>query len=169
MKKARKNGGLARELPASFVRGAVATGFLAALQDKRRGAELLRSALLGGTALSTAVSVERLLFDKELKLGKKRKGKNKGMPAGLDRTGLEALLGQRHPTGLAALGGGQQFLTGALLGVAAAYLLGDEQMRARLIRAGMQMYAGIAGGVEEIKEQMADIQAEMAAGQHDAG
>lgn len=168
MKRAKKNGEMARLLPASFVRGTVATGLLAALQDQRRGADLLRAALLGGTALTAAVGVEELLFNKELKLGKKRKGKNKGTFAGLDRAGLDALLGQRHPTGLAALGNGQQFLTGALLGAAAVYLLGDEAQRARLIRTGMQLYTGIVGGFEEIKEQMADIQAEMAAGQHAA-
>lgn len=43
------------------------------------------------------------------------------------------------------------------------YLLGDEQIRAKLIRAGMQLYAGMTGEFEEIKEQMADIQAELAA------
>lgn len=165
MKTAKKPGGLPRELSASFVRGAVATGLLAALQDQRQGADLLRAALLGGTALTTAVGVEELLFNKELKLGKKKKSKNKGKFAGLDRAGLAALLGQGQPTGLAALGNGQQFLTGALIGAAAVYLLGDDALRAKLIRAGVQLYAGMAGGFEEIKEQMADIQAEMAAQQ----
>lgn len=158
-----KDGGLPRD----FVRGMVATGMLAALHDGRRGADLLRSALLGGTALSTAVGVERLIFDKELKLGKK-KGKNKNWPAGLGRAELETLLGQRQPTGLAALGGGQQFLAGALLGAAVAYVFADEALRAKLIKGGMQLYAGLAGGFEEIREQVADIQAEMAAGAHDA-
>lgn len=151
-----------------FVRGTVATGLLAALQDGRRGGDLLRTALLGGAALSTAVGVERLVFDKEIKLGKKKKGKNKNWPAGLGRAELETLFGRRAPTGLAALGGGQQFLAGALLGAAAAYVLADEALRAKLIKGGMQLYAGIAGGFEEIKEQMADIQAEMAVGAHDA-
>jgi len=163
MKKAKGN-----SLPASFVRGMIATGMLTALQDGRRGADLLRSALLGGTALSTAVGVEELLFNKELKLGKKIKGKNKDKFSGLGRAELETLLGQRHPTGLAALGSGQQFLTGALIGAAAVYLLGDEAMRAKLMRAGMQLYSGMAGGFEEIKEQMADIQAELAAEQRSA-
>jgi len=167
MKNAKKmrDGGLPRD----FVRGMVATGMLAALQDGRRGTDLLRSALLGGTALSTAVGVERLVFDKEMTLGKKKKGKNKGWAAGLGRAELETLLGRREPTGLAALGGGQQFLAGALLGAAVAYVFADEALRAKLIRGGMQLYAGLAGGFEEIKEQMADIQAEMTAGQNDAG
>jgi len=165
---ARQDKGLVRDLPASFVRGMVATGLLAALQDKRGGPDLLRAALLGGGALSAAVGVEKLLFDKEMNVGKRKKGKNKAALAGLDPAKLEALrtlLGQPRPTGLAALSGGQQFLTGALLGAVVAYLLGDEAMRAKLIRAGVQLYSGIAGGVEEIKEQVADIQAEMAAGQ----
>ncbi|GAB1394455.1 hypothetical protein MASR1M60_26190 [Rhodocyclaceae bacterium] len=160
MKGSKKKGGAARTLSSGFVRGAVATGMLAAVQDKKRGGELLRTALLGGTALTTAESIERLLFNKELKLGKKKKGKNK---AGLNLGDLESLLAQRAPSGLAALGTGQQFLTGALLGATAVYLLGDEQIRAKLIRAGMQLYAGMTGEFEEIKEQMADIQAELAA------
>jgi hypothetical protein len=162
----RKDKGLARELPASFLRGAIATGFLAALQDGRRGGDLLRSALLGGTALSTAVSIEELIFNKEFLVGKKKKGKNKESRAGLELAGLENLLRQqRQPGGLAAWGGNQQFLAGALIGAAAAYVLGDEKLRASLLRAGMQLYAGIAGGFEEVKEQLADIQAEMAAAQ----
>jgi hypothetical protein len=159
-----KDGGL----PRNFVRGMVATGMLAALQDGKRGTDLLRAALLGGTALSTAVGVEQLVFDKEMTLGKKKKGKNKNWPAGLGRAELETLFGRREPTGLAALGGSQQFLVGALLGAAAAYVLADEALRAKLIRGGMQLYAGITGGIEEIKEQIADIQAEMAVGQRDA-
>lgn len=165
----RKNkGGLSRELAASFLRGTIATGLLSALQDKREGKDLLRSALLGGAALSTAVGVEQWLFNKELKLGKKKKSKSKDVLAGLDRAGLEALLGRKQSGGLASLGTNQQFLMGAVIGAAAAYLLTDEKLRAKLIRAGMQLYTGMAGGLEEIKEQMADIQAEMAAGQDEA-
>lgn len=162
MKRSKNGKRLVRDLSACFLRGTIATGMLAALQDKRQGKDLLRSALLGGAALSTAVGVEELLFNKELKLGKKKKAKNKDVLAGLDMAGLEALLGQRRPTGLAALGSNQQFLIGAVIGATAAYLLTDEKLRAKIIRAGMQLYAGMAGGLEEIKEQMADIQAEMA-------
>ncbi len=50
-----------------------------------------------------------------------------------------------------------------LIGAGVAYLLGDEKLRGKLLRAGMQLYTSLAGGFEEIKEQMADIQAEMAA------
>ncbi|MDR1529547.1 MAG: hypothetical protein LBS40_03985 [Burkholderiales bacterium] len=56
-----------------------------------------------------------------------------------------------------------QFLAGLLLGAAAAYILSDEEIRARLIKGGIKLYSGIAGGIEEIKEQFADIRAELEA------
>lgn len=57
----------------------------------------------------------------------------------------------------------EQFLLGALIGAAATYVLSDEQIRGKLIKSGIQLYSGLAGGIEEMKEQMADIKAEMAA------
>jgi len=166
MKSSKKAGaGLASGLPASFVRGAIASGMAAALQGQRQGKAILQTSLIGGTALSTAIAVEELIFNKEWKLAKKKKAwkKNKRGDAGV--AALEALLRQNQPTGLAALTPGQQLLAGVVIGAAAAYLLGDEQLRGKLIRAGMQLYTGLAGGFEEIKEQMADIQAELAAEQ----
>ncbi|MDO4681578.1 MAG: hypothetical protein Q4B17_02160 [Lautropia sp.] len=59
----------------------------------------------------------------------------------------------------------EQFILGLLLGGAAAYVLGDPEKRARLIRMGMKLYAGVAGSVEEFKEQIADLKAEVAAEQ----
>jgi hypothetical protein len=149
-------------LPATFVRGAVASGIVAAVKDSRTGADVLQSALLGGGALSAAVAVENLLFNREWKVanGKKR-GKKKR--AAMERAALEALLSQNQPSGLAALTPGQQFLIGTLVGAGAAYVLGDEQMRGKLLRAGLQFYGKVADGFEEIKEQMGDIQAELAA------
>lgn len=70
--------------------------------------------------------------------------------------GLQGLVGSRQT---------EQFILGALLGAAAVYVLGDEEMRARLVKTAMKLYAGVAGGFEEIKEQMADIRAEVAAEQ----
>jgi len=169
MKRAmRSDPGLAGALLASFVRGAVASAMTTALAGKREGQDLLKSALIGGTALSTAIAVEELMFDKEWKLAKKKKGWKKNKRGDLDLAALQALLRQNQPTGLAALTPGQQFLAGLLIGAAAAYVLGDEQLRGKLIRAGMQLYTGLAGGFEEIKEQMADIQAELAAQQRSA-
>lgn len=70
--------------------------------------------------------------------------------------GLQGLVGSRHT---------EQFILGALLGAAAVYVLGDEEMRAKLVKTAMKLYSGVAGGFEEIKEQMADIKAEVAAEQ----
>lgn len=82
-----------------------------------------------------------------------------GWPAG-----LEAMLGGGRRSGLAAMRPREQFMIGALVGAAAVYVLGDENLRGKLIKAGLQMYSGLAGGLEEMKEQMGDIRAEMAAG-----
>jgi hypothetical protein len=59
--------------------------------------------------------------------------------------------------------GRDKFLLGLALGAAAAYALGNEEVRARIIKAGIHLYTGLAGGLEEIKEQFADIQAELGA------
>lgn len=160
---------LMQDIPASFLRGAIATGIVAALQDKREGADLMKSALLGGAALSTAISIENLVFNKEWNVAKKKKGWKKNKRGGPDMTALEAMLRRNQPTGLGALPQGQQLLVGVLIGAGLAYLLGDEKLRGKLLRAGMQLYTGLAGGFEEIKEQMADIQAEMAAERMSAG
>ncbi|CAO3432950.1 hypothetical protein [Azospirillum doebereinerae] len=60
-------------------------------------------------------------------------------------------------------GRSEQFLLGAALGAAAAYVLSDDELRGKLIKSGLSLYSGIVGGLEEMKEQVADIQAEMAA------
>lgn len=56
-----------------------------------------------------------------------------------------------------------QFLLGLALGAAGAYLFADEQLRGRIMKSGVKLYANLAGGLAEMKEQMADIQAELAA------
>ena len=71
--------------------------------------------------------------------------------------GLSGLFGSNRQT--------EQFILGLLLGGAAAYVLGDPEKRAKLIRMGMKLYAGVAGSVEEFKEQIADLKAEVAAEQ----
>lgn len=55
----------------------------------------------------------------------------------------------------------EQFLLGALLGAGAAWVLSDEEMRGKIMKAGMKLYASLVGGFEEMKEQMADIRAEL--------
>lgn len=67
---------------------------------------------------------------------------------------LQGLVGSRNS---------EQFIVGALLGAAAVYVLGDEEMRAKLMKGMMKLYSGVAGGFEEMKEQMADLKAEVAA------
>ncbi len=66
------------------------------------------------------------------------------------------------PTGAGTGNGKNQFLLGLLVGAGAAWILSDEELRGKVLRVLMKGYAQLAGGVEEIKEQMADIQAEMA-------
>lgn len=80
-----------------------------------------------------------------------------GWPAG-----LEAMLGKGRRTGLAALHPREQFIVGALIGAAGAYVLGDEKLRAKLIKGGLRLYSELAGGFAEMQEQVADIRAEMA-------
>lgn len=156
-------------LPATFVRGAIASGIVAALGDKREGAALLHAALLGGGALATAVGVENLIFNKEWNMAKKKKGGKKKQHGALDLSALEALLRQQQqPSGLAALTPGQQLMVGVLVGAGIAYVLGDEKLRGKLLRAAMRLYTQLASGFEEVKEQMADIQAELAAEQRAA-
>lgn len=62
----------------------------------------------------------------------------------------------------------EQFLLGALLGAAATFVLSDEEMRGKMLRSGMKLYSGLTGGLEEMKEQMADIRAELEAEQSGA-
>ncbi|MCG5517407.1 MULTISPECIES: YtxH domain-containing protein [unclassified Ectothiorhodospira] len=61
----------------------------------------------------------------------------------------------------------EQFLLGLAIGAGAAWVLSDEETRHKLMKAGIDLYSGVAGGVEELKEQMADIKAELV--HHDRG
>lgn len=73
---------------------------------------------------------------------------------------LQGLVGSRHT---------EQFIVGALIGAAAVYVLGDEEMRGKLMKGMMKLYASVAGGFEEMKEQMADLKAEVAAEKRSTG
>jgi len=57
----------------------------------------------------------------------------------------------------------QQLLLGALLGAAATYVLSNEELRGKMMKSVVRLYAGMTSGFEEMKEQIADIQAEMQA------
>ena len=45
-------------------------------------------------------------------------------------------------------------------------VLSDEELRGKIVKSAIKLYAGVAGGFEEMKEQMADIRAEVEAEQH---
>ncbi|MFB8829159.1 hypothetical protein ACE0DR_06700 [Azotobacter sp. CWF10] len=93
-------------------------------------------------------------------------GGNGAFGGGFPGAGLfDAGLLQNMPAFLRS-GNAEQFLLGAVLGATAAWVLADEELRGKLIKAGMKLYAGVAGGFEEMKEQMADIKAEVAAERH---
>lgn len=57
----------------------------------------------------------------------------------------------------------EQFLLGAVIGAAAAYVLSDEELRGKLMKSGLKLYSSLMGGYAEFKEQMADMQAEVEA------
>ncbi|MFD2836943.1 heavy-metal-associated domain-containing protein [Azotobacter vinelandii] len=75
-------------------------------------------------------------------------GYGNGAPGGgFPGSGLfDAGLLQNMPAFLRS-GNAEQFLLGALLGAAAAWVLADEELRGKLIKAGMKLYAGVAGGL----------------------
>jgi hypothetical protein len=105
-------------------------------------------------------------------LAKKKHKKLKKQLLRQQKAGTNAGMG---PNGQGLLGGlarllpgkpSDQFLVGALLGAASAYVLADDALRGKLIRTGLNLYSSFAGGLEEVKEQVADIKAEMAAQQN---
>lgn len=59
----------------------------------------------------------------------------------------------------------EQFLLGLLVGGGVAYVLSDEEMRGKLFKGAVKAYASLAGGLAEMKEQLADVQAEVEAEQ----
>lgn len=63
-------------------------------------------------------------------------------------------------SGLLPKGRTQQFLLGALVGAAAAYVLSDEQLRGKLMKSGLNLYTSLMSGYAEMKEQLGDLQAE---------
>lgn len=54
-----------------------------------------------------------------------------------------------------------QFLLGAALGATAAYVMSNDQVREKIVRAAVKLYTEVSGGVAELKEQVADMQAEL--------
>ncbi len=72
---------------------------------------------------------------------------------------------------LAGLGGllpsrrSEQLLLGLALGAAGAWVLSDAELRGKIMKGAMRIYAGMAAGMEEMKEQVEDLKAELAAEQ----
>ncbi len=99
------------------------------------------------------------------KLKKQLRAINVGMPTAMapPGTGFIAGLGRLLPSRRS-----DQFLLGLALGAAGAYVLSDEALRGKIMKSWMKLYAGMASGLEEMKEQMEDIKAEMAAEQDGA-
>lgn len=81
--------------------------------------------------------------------------------AGSQNTGVLAGLGRLLPDGRT-----EQFLLGLLVGGATAYVLSDEELRGKLFKGAIKAYAGVMGGLAEMKEQVADLQAEVQAEQN---
>lgn len=60
-----------------------------------------------------------------------------------------------------------RFLRGLLIGGAAAYLLTNERAQKAVIKAGVKVFGTLAGGVEEFKEKIMDVKAEIEAEQEE--
>ncbi|MDR1423579.1 MAG: hypothetical protein LBI92_03095 [Azoarcus sp.] len=60
---------------------------------------------------------------------------------------------RKHPS--------EQFLLGALLGAAAVYVLSHEELRTKILKGGVELYSSVAGGLAELREQVADLKAEV--------
>ncbi|MDP1606076.1 MAG: HAD-IC family P-type ATPase [Rhodocyclaceae bacterium] len=147
-KKNPKNNLMLGEAQTGFMRGFVASGLLTVVQRTQAGGgkRLLRLALQGGASLAAGAAVT-VLLQKRMAQPNMMAAWQKMMANQVPQIGW---LDKLSPT--------ERFLAGALLGAAAAYVLGDEQLRGKLMRSGMKLYGGLASGFEEMKEQMADTQ-----------
>ncbi|MDQ2106562.1 YtxH domain-containing protein [Azospirillum isscasi] len=86
-----------------------------------------------------------------------------GAPAGAGMAQGQGLFGGL--AGLLPARRSEQFLVGLLVGAAAAYVLSDEELRGKIMKSGLKLYGSLAGGLAEMKEQAADLQAELEAEQ----
>lgn len=58
-----------------------------------------------------------------------------------------------------------QILTGLVIGGALTYIMSDEKLREKIIRMGVENVSSIVSSLAELREQIGDIQAEVAAAQ----
>lgn len=99
-------------------------------------------------------------------MSKKKRKKARRMMEAMYARNMRAMMGngQGAMGGLSSLlpaGRTEQFLVGAVIGAAAAYVLGDDALRAKLMKSGVKLYSSLMGDLAEMKEQMADMQAEV--------
>ncbi|MFT3960577.1 hypothetical protein [Propionivibrio sp.] len=129
--------------------------------SKKKLKKMLRKAIKNGYGQNGAAGYENYGAGGEDGYGYGFPGAYGGKDAA-QQQGLGLLRGLGLPRGLGA-GTTEQFVIGALLGAAAAYVLADEELRGKIMKSAMKLYTGLAGGVEEFKEQMADLKAEIEA------
>lgn len=104
-------------------------------------------------------------------MSKKKRKKAEQASAKFERKMLQAMIARNNngiASGLAGMlpaGRNEQFLLGAAIGAAAAYVLGDEALRGKLMKSGIRMFSNLMGDFAEFKEQLADMQAEVEAEQ----
>lgn len=95
---------------------------------------------------------------------KKRKKQQKATPE--FRMAMQGIDGRNHGgmvnglTNLLPTGRTEQFLLGAVIGAAAAYVMSDEELRGKLMKSGIKFYSSLMSGYAELREQMTDLQAE---------
>ncbi len=53
------------------------------------------------------------------------------------------------------------YIKGALLGAGLTYLLTNEKVQKALVKGVVSVWSSVQGGIEEVKEQIQDIKAEM--------
>jgi len=90
-------------------------------------------------------------------------GQNGRYRGGAGMTGGNGLFGGLG--GLLPSRRSEQLLLGIALGAAGAWVLSDAELRGRIMKGAMRLYAGVAAGMEEMKEQAEDLKAELAAEQ----
>lgn len=102
-------------------------------------------------------------------MGKKKDKKNKRAARQMQNLMMRGITGNRQAgfmEGIARLlpaGRNEQFLLGAAVGAVSAYLLSDDELRGKLMKSGISLYANLMGGLAEMKEQASDLQAEVEA------
>jgi hypothetical protein len=131
--------------------------------SKKKLKKLLRKALENGYAPESAAAVE---FGDSVQGNANNKPGFPGGDGGGVNVGRNWLDTLGLPRGFGA-GTSEQFIIGALLGAGAFYVLADEKLRGKILKSAIKLYTGMAGNIEEFKEQIADLKAEIETEQND--